>query len=53
MHTAIQYMKNIAFQISGEEVNTSLNDGRLPVEKRRWIHTTHHTLVQPGYISNE
>lgn len=29
MHTAIQYMKKIAFQISGKKINTSINGKRI------------------------
>ena len=35
-------MKIMAFLISGEEVNTSINDGQLPVRKRAWILSTYH-----------
>ena len=33
MHTTIRHMKKIAFQISGEKINTSINGDRISEEK--------------------
>lgn len=33
MHTAIRHMKKIAFQISGEKINTSINGDGISGEK--------------------
>lgn len=43
MHISIQYIKKIAFQISGEKINTSINGDK--VAKGKEVEFVHHTIL--------
>lgn len=43
MHTSIQYMKKIAFQILGEKINTSINGDK--IAKGKDVEFVPHTML--------